>query len=726
MSLLEGVAVITKCPPFPYGRLSALAAKEHGSRAHGLPPLTGRQLQRQQMSAMLKVLLIDSAERDLTEVPGLLMEAGLVVKTQAANNPPALQDALESQSWDVAVCAYGATGFGSLSALEMLRSQAPCLPVVVVSGVGGADAAVTAMKAGAVDYVMRGDLVQLVPALRQAASRACSDAANLLQEAGKASRQLRKSQAVLTAAQRMGRMAHVITGPDGLYEYSDSLLELLGVDAAHAPSNVGDWQNIVHPDDIGSFRKVVGLASETGAPQTLAYRIRHASGEWRDIRHGIEALEGAGEATRWLCTLQDVTEYKAAAEKIRKLATEAERDGQLRGVAEQEHAALEASLREAQKMESLGMLAGGIAHDFNNLLAAMLGNVSLARMNMSVPQKIGYNLDQVDKAGARARELAKQILAFSRKQPQQFVVQSMRAVVIEALSLMRSTLPAGVDLTVTIPDTQPTYVSVDGGQISQVLLNLCTNAWHATCGVRPRIEVILDEVTLDAHATQRPGDLPANCYVRLQVKDNGHGMDEHTQARIFEPFFTTKPTGQGTGLGLAVVHSIVKAHGGAITVDSAVSGGTTFSVYLPAVAPMDMVPDDLPGAAPTDGQGRHVMYVDDYDAMGELVSEVLRAVGYQVSVHNRGEAALADLRANPDAFDLIITDQNMPGMAGTELARQVRLIRARLPVVISSGYISEDLKAKAGEAGVLEVIDKTRSVEQLAGSIHGWIGAKRN
>ncbi len=677
------------------------------------------------MSAMLEVLLIDSAERDLTEVPGLLVQAGLIVKTQVVNNPPDLQAALENQSWDIAICRYGGQGFGGVPALAMLRGQAPALPVVVVSDVADAETVLAAMKAGAADYVMRTALPQLVPAVREAISRSASDAAALLQRAEKMQLRLRESETVLHAAQRLGQMAHIISRSDGSYEPVDcSLLELLGTDAAHAPLNARDWLELVHPDDRARFRAAAVKASNSGLTDEVEYRLKHAGGAWLTVRHRIEVLDGMGGSVRWLCSLQDVTEQRVLAEQLGKLAIELEREMQLRGAAEQEHAAMEASLREAQKMESLGMLAGGIAHDFNNLLAAMLGNVSLARMNMSVPHKIGYNLDQVDKAGARARELARQILAFSRKQPQQFVVQPMRAVVIEALSLMRSTLPAGVDLTVTIADTQSTYVSVDGGQISQVLLNLCTNAWHATSGVRPRIEVTLDEVTLDAHAAQRPGDLPANCYVRLQVKDNGHGMDEHTQARIFEPFFTTKPTGQGTGLGLAVVHSIVRAHGGAITVDSAVSGGTTFSVYLPAVARLDMVADDLPRPVPVDGQGRHVMYVDDYEAMGELVSEVLRAVGYQVSVHNRGEAALADLRANPDVFDLIITDQNMPGMAGTELARHVKLLRAGLPVVISSGYISEELKLKAAEAGVLEVIDKTRSVEQLAGSIHGWIGAK--
>lgn len=674
------------------------------------------------MSQAVEVLLIDNAERDLAEVPGLLAQAGYVVQPQAISTAAALRTALESQTWSVAVCAYTASGFTGLPALAMLQTQAPRLPVVVVSGVTGAEAAIAAMKAGAAEYLMQSELGRLVPALREAQNRRAIDSAHLAAETA-----LRESEAGLRRAQSLARLAHIITRPDGSFEsYSESLLDLLGVDAAHVPASTRAWLDLVHSDDREVFRATAIRAGISGQRVELEYRLRHTDGVWVHMRQVIEPLSGTADADgkmRWFCTLQDVTSQKAAEEKIRSLNLDLERDMRQRIAAEQEHAALEAGLREAQKMEALGTLAGGIAHDFNNLLAAMLGNVSLARMNQSVPQKLRYNLDQIDKAGARAKELVKQILSFSRKQPQQFVVQSMRAVVVEALSLLRSTLPAGVDLVVSIPDTSSTYVSVDGGQISQVLMNLCTNAWHATSGLAPRIEVLLDEVTLESGPTGRPGGLPEGTYVRLQVKDNGHGMDAQTQAHIFEPFFTTKPAGQGTGLGLAVVHGIVKTHGGAIAVESALSGGTTFTVYLPSVVPPEVTVVDALEPSPADGRGKNVMYVDDYDVMGELISEALGAAGYGVKVHSRGENALADLRVHPDAYDLVITDQNMPGMPGTELARQIRLIQPALPVIISSGYISEELRVRAREVGVPEVIDKTRSIERLVASIPAWIEA---
>lgn len=652
-----------------------------------------------------------------------MAQAAFAFRPGSADSPATLRAALESQRWDIAICAYHATGFSGFPALALLQSQAPRLPVLVVSGVPGEEAAVAAMKAGAADYLPRASLDRLVPAICEALRRRDSDT-----PIGPAAENaLRESEAGLRRAQLLARLAHIITRPDGSFEsYSESLLELLGVDAAHVPSSTRAWLDILHPEDRDHFRATSIGAGVSGSRVDVEYRLRHAGGAWLHMRQVIEPLHGTPSADgkmRWFCTLQDVTSQKSSEEKIRKLNLDLERDMRRRIAAEQEHAALEAGLREAQKMESLGTLAGGIAHDFNNLLAAMLGNTSLARMNLAVPDKVRHNLDQVDRAGARAKELVKQILSFSRKQPQQFVVQPMRAVVVEALSLLRSTLPAGVELVVTIPDA-PTYVNVDGGQISQVLMNLCTNAWHATSGIAPRIEVTLDELVLDAG--QGRAGLPAGSYVRLQVKDNGHGMDEGTKARIFEPFFTTKPAGQGTGLGLAVVHGIVKTHGGAITVESALSGGTTFTVYLPAVAAGALPVVEAAAPLPAEGLGRHVMYVDDYDAMGELVREVLGTAGYRVTIHTRGEDALAQLLAGTEAFDLVITDQNMPGMAGTELARQVKLSRPALPVIISSGYISEELRARAREVGVPEVIDKTRNIERLPGSIAGWMDAARH
>jgi two-component system, cell cycle sensor histidine kinase and response regulator CckA len=395
------------------------------------------------------------------------------------------------------------------------------------------------------------------------------------------------------------------------------------------------------------------------------------------------------------------------------------RDITARVQAEATRHALEAQLRASQKMEAMGTLAGGIAHDFNNILAAILGNTALAKKDVSGGRDAEalVSLEEINKAGTRGKNLVQQILTFSRRQPQEMVIQPLAPLVAESLALLRATLPAVVSLEAALTENR-LYVRADATQIGQVLMNLCTNAWHALKGSTGRIAVGLDGVRLDAWAAKRAGGLAAGDYARLTVSDTGCGMDEATLARIFEPFYTTKQVDQGTGLGLAVVHGIVQAHRGAINVSSAPGRGTMVEVLLPAVAAP--VPATLPVAvapAPTHGQGKHVLYVDDDEAMVFLVSRMLEDLGYRVSGFERGEAALEAVRAAPQDYDLVVTDFNMPGLPGTEVARELQRIRPDLPVVITTGYITEQLTAGAAAAGVRHVVYKPDTVAELCETI---------
>jgi len=379
---------------------------------------------------------------------------------------------------------------------------------------------------------------------------------------------------------------------------------------------------------------------------------------------------------------------------------------------------LESELRESQKMEAIGTLAGGIAHDFNNILAAILGNVALACKDVGSDHAALVSLEEINKAAARAKNLVQQILAFSRRQPQNLMNQKLQPLVEETLGLLRATLPAGVELAATL-GSAPLYVRADATQIQQVLMNLCTNAWHALDGSAGRIAVGLNQVSLTAKAAQRLGALAPGRYACLWVSDNGCGMDKDTQARIFEPFFTTKSVGQGTGLGMAVVHGIIKAHQGAITVESEPGKGTTFEVFLPVVeAPTYAAPPAGPVApARASGCDRHVLYVDDDEAMVFLVTRLLQDLGYRVSGYERAQAALEAVRANPENFDLVVTDFNMPGLSGLDVARELGRLRPGLPVVITSGYVTEELQAGAQAAGVRQVVYKPNTVEELCQSI---------
>ena len=403
-------------------------------------------------------------------------------------------------------------------------------------------------------------------------------------------------------------------------------------------------------------------------------------------------------STQWHGFLTDITE-RVRADEARKL--------------------LEVQLRSAQKMEAIGTLAAGIAHDFNNILAAILGNAALAKKDVAAGQVADalVSLEEIDKAGGRGRQLVQQILAFSRKQPQDLVIQPLRPLVEDALGLLRATLPAGVEVGIALADV-PLNVYSDATQIHQLLMNLCTNAWHALEGRAGRIELELTEVLVDAGQGGRVDGLASGRYARIRVSDNGCGMDEATQARIFEPFYTTKPVDKGTGLGLAVVHGIVKSHQGAIVVESAPRKGTRVDVYLP-VAQGGVATEPPATDAPRvqSGAGKHVLYVDDDEAMVFLVKRMLEDLGYRVSSFDRPNEAMEAVRARPFDFDLIVTDFNMPGLSGLEVARELHAIRRELPVVITSGYITEELTAGARAAGVRQVVYKPNTVDELCATI---------
>jgi signal transduction histidine kinase len=407
-----------------------------------------------------------------------------------------------------------------------------------------------------------------------------------------------------------------------------------------------------------------------------------------------------------------------------------------RNVTARKRAEATAALREAQRVESLGTLASGIAHDFNNILAAILGNVAIAQAELGDNPVVRTSLEQVKKAGFRARGLIQRILSYSRRQPESFVHQPINPIVLEACDLVRSTMPTGTTLGVSVPQT-PLQVLADASQLHQVLLNLATNAWHAVKPVGGRVEVTLEAVDFPASSStaRRPVELPSangakaddlhGRYMVIAVTDDGVGMDEATVHRVFEPYFTTKQLGQGTGLGLSVVWGIVAAHGGRITVQSRPGQGTTFRVFLPLTDAMqEEIPSSQEPAAAAPAQGQHVLLLDDDEVVGLTMEALLQRAGYRVSLFNDPVAAVAELRRNPQAFDVVVTDFNMPVLSGVDVTRAVRQIRGDLPVLIGSGHVSEEVVAAALEAGVSRVFNKEFAVERLSGLLAQVLAAQ--
>jgi two-component system cell cycle sensor histidine kinase/response regulator CckA len=399
------------------------------------------------------------------------------------------------------------------------------------------------------------------------------------------------------------------------------------------------------------------------------------------------------------------------------------RDLTMRRQMEVQRNILEAQLREAHKMQAIGTMAGGIAHDFNNLLGAILGNVTLARQDATPESPVQVSLIEIEKAGRRGRDLVRQILTFSRNEaPKRHSVQ-LAEVVQESVKLLKVTLPPTVDLQVRLHDTPA--VLADPTQVEQALINLCTNAVHALGGERGTVSITLASDMPDILECQRLG-LHEGQYVTLAVRDTGSGMDTETLQRIFEPFFTTKPVGQGTGLGLAVVHGVMRTHAGAVDVTSQIGQGSYFTLYFPLADAEDSAPPSEPVRLQTVmGFGQHVMYVDDDQALAFLVERVLVRRGFKVSVYMDPQAALAALRDNPGDFDLLVTDYNMPGYSGVDLLQDVREIRPKLPMALASGYITPEIEASALAAGALALIHKPNDVSELCDTVQQLIQGAR-
>lgn len=403
--------------------------------------------------------------------------------------------------------------------------------------------------------------------------------------------------------------------------------------------------------------------------------------------------------------------------------------------AEREQLTLQHQLRESQKMEALGTMAGGVAHDFNNIVAAILGNVELALEDSSPGSEGKVSLLEIRKAARRARDLVQQILTFSRRQDNTRAPVALQTLLREAQNMLRTALPPEAELEILYVEQLPP-IWANATQIEQVFLNLTGNAMQALQGrVGGKVQIHVNRF----EGLPPPSDpeeyevIPVglewpDTSLHIQVSDNGSGMAPQTLSRIFEPFFTTKAIGSGTGLGLAVVHGILREHKAVLRVRSEPGTGTVFTFWLPGMtetASLGQSPLDTPAATVLPKQGAdpapHVLYVDDDESMAFLVQRFLDRNGYRVTTCLSPDDALRCLRSDEEGFTLCITDYNMPGMSGLTLAKEIKTLRPDLSVAIASGYISDELREQAPKVGVDELIYKPNTVEELCRTIERLI-----
>ena len=374
---------------------------------------------------------------------------------------------------------------------------------------------------------------------------------------------------------------------------------------------------------------------------------------------------------------------------------------------------LESQLRQAQKMEAIGTLAGGIAHDFNNILSAIMGYAELAILDLPKETRTAQHLDKVLRASHRAKDLVSRILTFSRREEHALIPIDLETVILETLKLIRASLPATIEIRREIIAAKRAILA-DQTQLHQVIMNICANARHAMGEKGGILEIRLDEAAGDpAFSLEFPNEDPQR-FLRMTIRDTGHGMPKEVADRIFDPYFTTKEKGEGTGLGLAIVQTIIQNHKGFIRVQSEPGVGTAFHLYFPhALAgaqahPSGFLPEPIPGGS------EKILVVDDEEDIVLIIRNMLARLGYQVTIHLESRAALEDFEQNPGDFDAIVSDVTMPEMTGDILAACIKKIRPDIPVILCTGYnelITSDTVGRFGGDGLLK---KPVSMRDLA------------
>jgi PAS domain S-box-containing protein len=419
-------------------------------------------------------------------------------------------------------------------------------------------------------------------------------------------------------------------------------------------------------------------------------------------RHGEVSIapvfDDAGHCTNLVGTVHDVTRRRQA---------------------EAERKKLELELHQAQRLKALGTLAGGIAHDFNNILTAIAGHAQLMLAEIPEGHPAYESMCEIKKGARRATDLVREISAFGQQASPRRESLALRSLVDEALRLLRASLPSTLEIEVEHDPGTPNVLG-DTTQIHQVIMNLGTNAAHAIGAAKGVIHVSTRGVVIEGVNAGGPG--PGR-YALLSVRDTGRGMSPEVLERVFEPFFTTKGPGLGTGLGLSVVHGIVKAHEGAVSVTSELGRGTSFLVYLPAT---EARASELRSYRPdlVRAHGEHVLYVDDEEPLVVLATRMLKRMGYRVTGHSDAARALDDFRCRPSEFDAVISDISMPGLSGIELVREMLALRPGLPVVMTSGFIRPEDTAAAEQLGVAALIPKPNTVEDFAQVLHETIAER--
>jgi PAS domain S-box-containing protein len=627
------------------------------------------------MSTPLRLLLVEDSTTDAKLLLHALRRSGFAVDHVLVDDAIAMDRALEGGAFDLVISDWSMPRFSALAALELAKAKAPEVPFILVSGTIGEERAVEAVRAGASDFVLKGNLERLPRTIERSLREVEARAAHR-----RSDQALRESEARFRRLTEAGIVGILVADTDGtLLEGNDAYLTMIGHSRDDLARGVS-LRELTPPEDRAITALRVRQLVEEGVSPPYEIESFRKDGSRVSLLTGAAMLQGS----QFIACLADLTARKAAE------AAQLEAERALRRT--------EVHLQQSQKMEAVGRLAGGVAHDFNNVLSVILSYSELVLSSLAPGDAMGDDVAEIRKAATRAAGLTQQLLVFSRRQVVVPQVLDVNEVINRMVAMLGRILGEDVEL-IVLPCREDTRVLADPTQIEQVVINLVVNARDAMpTGGKLTIEtatVVLDAPTQPTQPSQ-PGepDAARGPHVVVCVRDTGTGMSRETQTRIFEPFFTTKEVGQGTGLGLATVFAVVEQGRGSVEVESELGRGTTFRVSLPrveaelATAPSPSLPATVRGV-------ETILVVEDEDQVRTVIVTILRRHGYRVLAARHPGEALLLAEQKTEEIHLLLTDVVLPQMSGPSLASRLVALRPGLHVVFMSGY-TDDILGRHG------------------------------
>ncbi len=574
-----------------------------------------------------------------------------------------IQEALQKLSEediDIIISNLGLPDSYGLNTFSNLYANVPNIPIIVLTALDNEEIAIDAVKGGAQDYILKGDVTK----------RSLNRSLKYAIERKQIEEQMREAELRYKTVADFTYAWEYWEAPDGTLKYVSPACErITGYPVDQFINTPSFKDEIVHPED----KKIWDQHKTERTNKTIneiQYRIIAKDGSIRWIAHNCNVIQEGDQNLGFRASNRDITQQKQDEDRNQRLQTQ---------------------LTESQKMETLGTLVGGIAHEFNNLLTSLMGYADICLTKIPSNSQIYSDIQKIKDSADHAKSLVQQMLTFTRQGTQERKIINITKTIESALKIARMSLPSTIEIKKNI-DPSGGNILADPAQISQAIINIITNSYQAMKKSGGVLSISLDNVDIDSEYLVKNPSLRKGKYVRIIITDTGTGIEKNIVDRIFDPFFTTRKVGEGTGLGLSVVHGIVMSHGGKITVSSEVNKGTTMIIYLPQVVGHETSRSENGSKekATKSKEKYRILYVDDEPEIATMVKKMLEMLKYEVCLKNDSNAALNLFKEDPEHFDLIITDQTMPYMTGLQLAQKVMEVRENFPMIIVTGF-SEDI-----------------------------------